>query len=185
MRKLLTCLRRFRRSERGSFSVETVLVFPLLLFCYAGLFTFFDAYRTLNLNVRGSYTIADMVSRETNPITPTYMQGLNRILSVLTKSEDPTILRITVVTYDADAQEYQLVWSAVDGGSGAHIVPITEGTLGQVESRIPLMAHGDINVVVETWASFVPMMNWGLDAQYFANLVITRPRFAPQLLWSS
>jgi len=184
MRHILTALRRFKRSERASISVEAVFALPMLLFAYVGLFTYFDAYRTLNLNIRGSYSVADMLSRETNFITPEYMEGLNKIVAILTKSKDPTILRVTVVTYDADASEYQLVWSAVNGGSGAYITPVTEGTMDQIRQYIPVMAHGDINVVVQTWASYVPMMKFGLPAQYFESLVVTRPRFAPQLLYS-
>lgn len=179
----LHALRRFRRSERASMSVEAVLVFPILIFAYAGLFTFFDAFRTNNLNIRASYTIADMLSRENKCIDANYVDGLNKILSVLTHSDYPTILRASVVTYDEDLDDYLLVWSAVDGGSGQHIVPLTEGTMGEIKPYIPIMAHGDQNIVVETWSGFVPMMNFGLDAFYFENLVINRKRWAPQLKW--
>lgn len=186
MRRLLSSFRLFRRSEEGQLSVETVMVIPLLLFAYAGLFTFFDAFRTVNLNTRASYTIADMLSRETNPVDDAYIEGLNKILSVLTASSYDTILRVTVVTWDDNAQELQLVWSAVDGGTGTPVAPITEGTLTEVEGRVPIMAHGDINIVVETWSGFVPMMAWhGVESQYYHHTAVTRPRFAPQLCWET
>lgn len=179
-------LRRFQRSERGQLSVETVMIVPLLLFAYAGLFTFFDGFRTVNLNTRASYTIADMLSRETNAINDDYIAGLNDILQLLTSSDYETILRVTVVTYNANDEELELVWSAVDGGSGQHIKPITDGSLSSIEDKIPVMAHGDINIVVQTWSGFVPMMAWtGVEAQYFEHTVVTRPRFAPQLIWES
>lgn len=177
----LRTLRRFRRADRGSLSVEAVMVFPLLIFAYAGLFTFFDAFRTENVNVRSSYTIADMLSRETNLITPEYVAGLNSVLGLLTRSDYPTILRVTVVTYDDINKRNNVVWSAVDGGSGEHILPLTNDTLPEIQDRIPMMADGDINIVVQTWSGFVPMMDFGLDAFYFEHLVVTRPRFAPNL----
>ncbi|MDF0600139.1 pilus assembly protein [Psychromarinibacter sp. C21-152] len=173
---------RFRRSERGSYSVETVLIFPLLIFAYAGLMTFFDGFRTLNMNLRASYTIADMLSRETNRIDMTYANGLNSMLTLLTRSGKPTLLRVSQVSYDADNDELGLSWSVVSGGSGNYIVPLTQDTLDTIEDQIPIMADGDVNLVIETYSAFEPFMTWhGFDAFYFENLVVTRPRFAPHL----
>ena len=181
MKRLRTHLRRFRRSERGTFSVETVLIVPLLLFCFAGLFTFFDAFRMQNVNVRASYTVSDLISREDNLLTTDYVTGMNQLLSLLTQSKHPTIIRVTAVTYDEDADELSVVWSAVDGGTEGIILPLVDGTLDEIEDQIPIMAHGAFNIVVESWAAFEPVMTWGLGAFYFENTVVTRPRFAPNL----
>ena len=54
----------------------------------------------------------------------------------------------------------------------------------EIDPYIPIMAHGDQNIVVETWSGFIPMMNFGLEAFYFENLVINRKRWAPQLKWN-
>lgn len=174
-------LRRFRRSERGSFSVETVLIFPVLLFAYAGIFTFFDAFRTLNINVRASYTLADMISREDDFLTTEYVDGMNDLLSLLAQSDYPTIVRVTAVTYDRTENKTHVSWSAVSGGSGEIIKPITEDTLTDIQDKIPIMANADFNLVVQTWSGFVPMMDWGLEPFYFENTVVTRPRFAPNV----
>lgn len=187
----LFSLRRFRRDERGTLSVETAMFFPLLIFTFVGIYTFFDGFRTQNINVRASYTIADMLSRETNMIDDDYIEGLNKVLGLLTKSDYETILRITVVTMDAhdkttpDDDEYQLVWSEVEGGTGQYVKALTPATLSTIEDRIPIMDHGDINIVVETWSGFVPIFDFGIDPYYFEHLVVTRPRFGPQLCWES
>jgi hypothetical protein len=183
LRLVPRCLRRFSRSERGSFSVETVMIFPLLIFAYVGIFTFFDAFRALNLNIRSSYTIGDMLSRETNPVGPDYIEGLNKIQALLSGSEYETILRVTVIRYDGDDDEIELVWSAVDGGTGKHIKKLKKNTLDEIEAQVPKMSHGDVNIVVETWSGFTPA--FGIESYYFEHLVVTRPRFAPQLVWSN
>lgn len=179
---LLSRLRRFRRSERGSFSVETVMIFPLLVFAVAGMYLFFDGVRTVNVNMRASYTIADMLSRETNVLDQDYIDGLNKVLRVLTQSKQDTLLRISVVRWDGANDKMVLVWSAVSGGTGVQVQPINAGTLSDISDRVPIMANGDINIVVETYAAFEPFLTFnGIDAYYFENLVVTRPRFGPQL----
>ncbi len=182
LRTALRLVNRFRRSERGSYSVETVLIFPLLIFAFAGLSTFFEAFRTLNVNMRASYTIADMLSREDDEIDLDYPDGLNSMLALLTRSPKPTVLRITQVAYDGNNDDMEISWSVVSGGSGNYIVPLTDATLHTIEDQIPIMAHGDVNLVVETYSAFEPFLAFhGLDAFYFENLVVTRPRFAPHL----
>jgi hypothetical protein len=179
----MTRLKRFLSKEHGVLSTEAALVFPLLLWAYLGLFVFFEAFRTQNINVRAAYTISDMLSRETDPVNPSYIEGLNNIFALLTHSQYPTVLRVSGVRYDSINDSNILVWSYVDGGTGVK-QPITQGSLSSIEPQIPVMGDGDFSIVVETWAGFVPMLNVGIDAQYFENFVVTRPRFAPQVVWS-
>ena len=181
MARLLSLLRFWRR-EDGLLSTEAALIMPMLLFAYAGLFTIYDAFRVQNLNVRGSYTLSDLLSRESQCIDAEYIDGLNGILAVLTQSTYPTILRVSVISFDDDTEEYELEWSSVDGG-GDDILPLTGPTLASMESKIPVMSAADIAILVETWSGFVPMMDFGLEAFYFENFVVTRPRFVNQLHW--
>ncbi len=178
----LFSLLRFWRREDGLLSTEAALIMPMLLFAYAGLFTIYDAFRVQNLNVRGSYTLSDLLSRESQCIDAEYIEGLNGILSVLTQSTYPTILRVSVISFDDDTEDYELEWSSVDGG-GDDILPLTGPTLAAMESKIPVMSSADIAILVETWSGFVPMMDFGLEAFYFENFVVTRPRFVNQLHW--
>ncbi len=173
-------LRRFFREETGVLSTEAVLILPLLMWGYLGLFTMFDAFRLQNINVRAAYTISDMLSRETEDVTPDFLAGLNSIFALLIRSPYPTVLRVTVVRYDEANDDMILVWSHVAGGTGGK-VPITEATMDEFDNRIPVMANAATGIVVETWGGFVPMLNIGIDAQYFENFVVTRPRFGPQL----
>lgn len=182
MIRLVQLFRSFRKREDGVLSTEAAMIMPMLLFAYLGLFTFYDAFRTQNINVRASYTISDMLTRETDCVDETYIAGLNDILAVLTQSQYPTILRVTAVTYEEDDDELEFQWSDVDGGTGG-IVEYTEATFGELFDEIPTMADEDMAIIVETWSGFVPIFEFGVQAFYFENLVVTRPRFGQLVKW--
>ncbi len=178
---ILRQIKRFLASDRASVSVEAVLILPILLWAYFGLFVLFEGYRALGSNSRAAYTIADFLSRERNHVTPTYMQGMNDLLDILTQSPHPTVLRVTVVKYDNENDEFVLEWSR---STKSGIDDITEGTLDEITPHLPLMSSPGVAIVVETWMAFEPFMNIALDSFYFESLVVTRPRFAPRLCYT-
>ena len=173
-------LKRFFRDQRATLSVEAAMIFPLLIWGYFGMFILFDGYRTLGTNVRASYTISDLLSRETDYITPSYMAGMNRVLDILTQSPHRTVLRVSVIRYNANTQELELEWSHSTPGRPA----ITDATLSSILPYVPIMDNPGVAIVVETYSAFVPFMNITLKPFYFESIVVTRPRFAPQLVWS-
>lgn len=174
-------LKAFATDTRASMSVEAVMILPILLWAYAGMFVLFEGYRALGTNTRAAYTIADYLSRERNHVTPTYMTGLNDLLDILTQSPHPTVLRVTVVKFDNDTGEHLLEWSR---STKAGIPDITEGTLDEIVAHLPMMSSPGVAIVVETWMAFEPFMNIALDSFYFEALVVTRPRFAPRLCYT-
>ncbi len=174
-------IRHFLQDSRATLSVEAVLIFPLLLWAYFGMFVLFEGYRTLGANTRASYTIADLLSREPDWVTPSYVEGLNDVLDILTQSPHRTVLRITVIKYNNDTDEYELQWShATDG-----MDKIVTGTLTEIMPFVPIMASPGVAIVVETWMAFEPFMNITLDSFYFESIVVTRPRFGPQLCFTA
>jgi len=174
-------LRAFLKGERASLSVEAVMIFPLLLWAYFGMFILFDGYRTMVANERAAYTIGDLLSRETDYVTPTYLDGMNDVLDVLTQSPHRTVLRVSAVKYKQSTDSYELSWSYATAGKDA----IAAGTLSQLVPYIPVMADSGEVVVVETWLAFEPFMHISLDSFYFQSLVVTRPRFAAQVVYSA
>ncbi|MEL7025797.1 MAG: hypothetical protein AAGO57_01020 [Pseudomonadota bacterium] len=173
-------LRKFGRKSDGSLSVEAVMVFPLLAWAYMGMYFFFDAYRQQNVNLKAAYTVSDMLSREVNPIDWADMEGINRVFDYLTASAKETEIRVTVVYWDEPTNRHVMVWS--------------RGTRGKLDltqldverdyfDEIPIMANGDTAILVETWAYFEPTVKIGLPSITYDNLVVTSPRFAPQLCY--
>ena len=185
MRRLLTRLprpvRRFRRDERGSYSVELMLVLPIILYGYVAMFVFFDAFRQQNVNLKASYTIADVLSRQTEPIDADWMDGLSDLLDYLTTTHHDTQIRATVVYWDADEARHVRVWSeASDGLTGLD----QDGIDSDLSPRNPLMADHDTAIVLETFMLYEPLFQVGIGPTEFHNVVVTSPRFAPQLCWN-
>jgi len=175
---LIKMIRDFLADTRAGLSVETVIIMPLLWWAYFGMFVLFEGYRSIAVNNRASYTISDMLSRETNAITPAYVKGLSKMVDILTQSPHRTVLRISVVSYDAAEDKHNLEWSYSTPGQ----TQISAGEVsGKLEPYLPPMPDAAQIIVVETWMAFVPFLNVGIDAKYFESLTTISPRFAGQL----
>ena len=179
---LKAALHRFAREVRGSLSVETALVFPLLTGLYVGSFVWFDAFRAQNTNLKAAYTISDMISRETLPVDDVYLNGLNTIFDYLTFSRHPTHVRVTTVKCtdkcdDDAARDLEVCWSWASTGR----LPHTQSSFAMFEDKVPLMPKGDTVIFTETFMAYEPAFNVGIGAQSFENFIVTRPRFAPQI----
>lgn len=173
---------RFCRDEMGTVTVETVLILPVLVWCYVGTFVFFDAFQTDARNIKATYTIADILSREVNePITPEYLDSLFLLQANLIDRSEPLRLRVSVVRYGAADDTYRVVWSQTRGSGSAQ----TDAGLAQIrEEHLPVMFDGEVGIIVEAANHYTPLFDVGLDALEFEEFMILRPRFAPTLCWS-
>jgi hypothetical protein len=111
-------LRTFADDTSGNMSIEAVIFVPLVMAMLAATFSFYDAFRFKAMNTKAAYTISDALSRETDAITPTYLNGMVSTLNFLTRSESHYSLRVTVVRYDEDDDQYKVDWSQSRGTFG-------------------------------------------------------------------
>ena len=173
-------LRRFKTEEEGALSVETVIVFPILVWALAATFVFWDAYKARNINLKATYTVADMISREVDPIQPGYIHGMNRVFQFLIGSDDGNDLRVTVVKLglatDGKTPEYKLEWSY---GTSEALTPITDFTA--LRSKLPMMSVGDQLIIVESQMRWEPVFGIGLTERDMNQYVFASPRFVPQV----
>jgi len=174
----LRTLGRFGRDDSGQLSIEAAIMVPLLFWIYVATFTWFNSFRADATNVKAAYAVGDMLSRETQPVDADYIEGLNRVFSYMVLAEQPTWIRVSNVRYDAASQKLVLVWSQATGGH-------EKATIEMLRDRIPDMTPGDTVIVVETNMPYTPKFNVGLKPMIFHNVVVTRPRFAPQLCFQS
>ncbi|SPJ23982.1 TadE/TadG family type IV pilus assembly protein [Palleronia abyssalis] len=183
IQRLSRRLMAFRRDESGSYTVETVLVLPFLVMTCLALLTFVDAYRTQISNLRITYSIADMLSREQFPATRQTVEGLGRVYDYLTVGDENTYMRISSVIWDETNARHILVWSDVTFPDSAIYKPQphTEATLPDLADRIPVLADGDSIIVVETWMDYTPPFDVGFGGRRFANYTVVSPRFVPVL----
>ena len=155
LKRFLTRIRRFRDEDDGSVIAEVVIMFPTLFAAVIAIFVFFDAFRNQSINLKANYTIADSLSREDGYVTNTYMINMWYLHRFLTNSSSLTEMRISVVRYDEDDDEYTVVWSRVKGGSGSYDdKPISQ--IGLTASEVPVMPDGEIVIVVQTSVDYEP-----------------------------
>lgn len=171
-------------NERGSVSVEAVLMFPMLVWAYIAMFVFFEGLREDNINLKSTYAVADLLSREDQLIDQTYVQGMAAVYQWLSRTANPISLRVSVVTYDAVNDEHDLVCS-IKWGEKNELSE--EEVATTITPHVPLMPNAGTAIVVETWATYTPLhedfaiMEVGLGESEIHNLVVTQPRFSPQM----
>lgn len=181
MKRLRDYLRGFYTREDGTIAVETILILPALFWAYLSMFAIFDAYRQHATTQKSTYTISDVVSRETNPIDLAYLSGTREMLAYLTsKPVDRVSVRITSVKYDADNDIYKRDWSKSKGWMPA----LTNSAVEGMRDLLPVMPHNERVTVVETFVKYKPPFKTGLSERTIHNLVFTRPRYAPRVLWA-
>ena len=171
---------KFAKNENGSLSIEAIFAVPMLVWAITATFVFWDAFKTLNLSQKATYTVADMLSRETNAIDDDYLTSMHELYSFLSEGGD-NALRVTVVRMTEDpatnVKSLELAWSEGVGGIPGYT------DLALIEDRIPDMATGDQVIVVESEQEWSPAFSVGLASYRFREVALSRPRFAPQLIW--
>jgi len=180
--RLKHTLRGFQRDTSGSASTEAIIIGPALIMALFTLMSFYEPYRAQSIAEKAAYTVSDMISRETLEITPTYvtnMRNIYRDLSGLTNSE--TALRITMLRWDETNDRFYIDWAKRRGD----IPKLRNRDVKDYDDLLPQMVHNERIILVETASDFSPRISWGIGDRVIETFVYTRPRYAPQLVWSS
>ena len=177
----LHLVRRFASDTRGSISIEVAIIVPILLWAFVAMWVFFDAYKTRSTTEKAAFTISDMLSRETNAINDDYLTSAKKLFDLLAHSDPASGLRVTVVSYSGALEDYVFKWSKVRGNINA----MTGADMADLVDHLPAMAAGESLIIVETVSTYDPPLKVGLGSLKMDTFIFTRPRFAPQLVWSS
>ncbi len=180
---------RFHREEHASLTVEALLVLPLLLWCFAATFTYFDAFRSKNLALKGNYAISDLLSRESQTVDLNYIRGMAKVYGHLTGDSKTSWIRTTLVTCTEKCGEstrkLSVIWSA---SSDSHLA-LTDTEIQQnYDHVIPVMGLGEAVIVMETSMTYTPLFSatlTGVGQTNLVDLVTTRPRFVDNIAWST
>ncbi|MEO0945799.1 MAG: pilus assembly protein [Pseudomonadota bacterium] len=171
-------VRRKIRDEKGSFSVEAILMFPLLIWAFMAMYVFYEGLRESNINLKATYTLGDLLSRETEVIDMAYLEGMTGVYSWLSRSARPVSMRVTSVRFDQDANpQHIMLWSRGVDQPDLVQADVTE----DIAPHIPITADSDTVIIVETWTTYDPIIDIGLTDTDIYNLVVTAPRFSKQL----
>ncbi len=181
LKSLNASLRRFAGNTDGSMSLEVIIFAPLLMGAMTVTFALHDAFRFKDLNSKAAYSIADAFARETDAITPAYLDGMVEALSFLTKSESAYSLRVTVVAQEPGEEDLGIDWSV---GRGI-FEPMTADELARKDGQIPTLMNNERLILIETHTDYDAPFDLSkyVTGETFYNFVFVRPRFAPRLLW--
>ncbi|MFB9149642.1 TadE/TadG family type IV pilus assembly protein [Roseovarius ramblicola] len=179
-------LRRIRGDERGVVAVETLIIAPLLMLGLLFSYEAYSMFRQQSLREKATYTVADILSRETAVVTDLYLDNIKRVFDLMSGTDDAQ-LRISAVRYRKDSHddidEFDLRWSKVRG-EGA-MTALTDGEVRKAHGVFPVMDDGEEIILVESSGRFTPPVSTGyftghpLETQMFVI-----PRFAPQLCFT-
>ena len=182
MKRALTAARSFFTREDGSVAVETVIAIPMMFWTYMAMYSIFDTYRMHSLQQKVAYSVGDIISRQTTPVDNAFLTGLrdlSKYLSDIDTNSDIS-LRVTVVRWDADERVHKRDWSKEKGFRDN----LSSQDVENLKEKLPVMSDNERLIVVETAAKYTPPFNIGLGDFTIENRVFTRPRYAPQVLWS-
>ncbi len=162
---------RFGSDDRGTVTVEFVIVLPLLMLWFVGSFVFFQTYRNFSHAEKASFAISDIMSRQSE-VDSAFLDELDLLFErLLPRRPTGQWLRVSSISYDA-ANGYEVLWS--HNAAGGDVVT-DASALGEF---LPAMADGDTVILTETYVPYRPMVDWvGIPAMTFANRVVARPRY--------
>ena len=178
-----TRLAAFRDETGGTVSVEFIIMAPIVFWAYASMFSWFDAYRQVGVHEKAAFTIADMSSRETNPLDSDYINATRDMVQFLTRSAQRPDIRISVIRYvGGNTNEFRLDWSQKRGSIGS----LRNSDVRNWHNKLPMLVNGERIILVETRIEYTPPFLWGLMEQNdLATFVFTRPRFSPRICWNT
>lgn len=180
----LPWISRFRDNDDGSLSVETVIIFPLLAWAFCAMLIFWDGFSLKSAATTASYTIADVISRQTEEIDSKFIDGTDKLFGQIAERAYDTDIRISVIQHQEGLN--------ADGSDNFHAIVWSDGT-GTLEDRtdiaplldhLPLMPVGSSVILVETIARWQPPFRF-MGRQDFTNHIFTTPRFVPQIAYKS
>jgi Flp pilus assembly pilin Flp len=175
--------RSFLRDEDGVVLAETLLILPFLVWTLVALFVFWDVWRTINIGQKAAYSIADLLSRQEDPVDPTFIANMENVVEFLTPGAPQRAFRVTSFEYDETADEYCLLFSATTNPIAAPEMTKPQIQQWRAEDKIPTLMDRESVFVVESWVSIAPQFDTGvlnigpsLEAATYGEFIVTSPR---------
>lgn len=169
-------LLRYLKDTSAAVAFETIIIFPILVWAWIGTFAFFDAYRVYNSSIKATFTVADLISRQTSTVYGYDIVGMANMLHAMIRDTDGVEVRVTQILRD-NAGDYRVDWSQATGTRAR----LFTANLAGMEDLLPDMANGERVILVESFVEYDPAFNVGLNDLTFENFTLTRPRYAGQV----
>lgn len=171
----MSALRRFRKDRNGVAAIEFALIAPIVTLLLIGSGTFFAAFRADARAKTATYTIGDMVARQST-VDDTFLANVKDMFGQLApKSATTPGVRITSAV--KVGLVYVIEWSYAT-------VPFSKmTTLSALNARLPDSATGQSLLIVETSVPYQPVFRGsGATLTTFQNLTTQRPRYVARVV---
>ena len=165
------------RDERGASAIEFAFLAPILLVVLMGTATLFDLFRNAQNVEKSTFTVGDILSRQTSVNDASLAALLSLVRHTVTTADDGG-LRVSSITRKGG--KLVLDWSKIVGATasvGSSAIPY---------GVVPDLANGDSIILTE---SFVPhsamVAAFGLDVVTFQARAVHRPRFVGTIVFAN
>lgn len=177
-----TSLSRFCADERGTVVTEFVIIFPILIWAWVGMYYYWDVYRAVNMSQKASYTVADALSRSNGLMTPQYIDGMSSLLAYLSDATQPVKMRVTSVKWNKTTGKHEVSWSY---SPGSKLTPRTTAGIPAIATQLPTLVEFETVILLETEIDYRPPMgatkigpiSLGVGARTLSEFIVTKPRF--------
>jgi Flp pilus assembly protein TadG len=163
--------------QRGASAVEFALFAPVLLMLLLGSVTIFHMFRTAQNLEKATYTVGDILSRQ----TVVSNDVMTNMLSLTTHSV--AIVRdgaLRVTSISRVGSGLVVDWTKTVGKTAA------VGNTALPLSVVPDIANGDSVLVTETFVPYSALVSgFGLDQITFHYRAVQRPRFVGSIVFKN
>ncbi len=191
MGRSMNLLRRFRRDQNGTMTMEFAIVAPLLFIIIIAGFEFFDAFKSYGRAAKVTYTIADNLSRR-EKIDEAKITELHALMDALLPwMNGPKTLVVSSITYN-DTDGYVCEWSKPSVVNQSTMGIEFDFNLAAISTLLnenfykdvlPSIAVGDSVILVETVVEHRTLFSmFGLRGLKWHNQVAIRPRFTSRIV---
>lgn len=173
-------LAKFKSDNTGVMTMEFMVLLPVLLMWFAGMFVFFDAFHKWMKSLKASYTISDLVSRQT-VVDDAFIFALDGLFDSISQTKDKgtTWVRVSQVRQFNGALE--LLWTTPTYDDG--VVLSDTFSIEDIRGNIPTLVDNEYVVVLQSYRPFNPLFDWvGISATTFSNTIVAPLRFTSNLI---
>lgn len=165
----------FVKDEDASITMEFVIVTPVMVLWWIGSMVFFDAFEARSGAARSAYTVADLISRQTDT-TNAYIDSLLVLQNRMRPREPVGSVRVSELYRNSDG-DLSVIWSYSTGGPG-YVLELAEVPL----TTMPLVENESYILLVDTTIPYIPLSDIvGIPAQTWINRIYINPRFTDQI----
>ena len=170
-------MKKFNRDERGVLVIEFMIMLSTLMLCFLGMFVFFDAFQKWMKFSTASYTVSDLLSRQTI-VDDNFILSLDGVFDTISdsRSREETWLRVT--SLKKVSGNISILWT-VETSDFPQLDPLA----ADIEDLVPNMGVDEHLLLIQTYSPYSPGFSWvGLSGITLRESIATSSRFSSKLV---